>query len=76
MTTAPGVPVQITSPGRSVITFEWKETSDQGEKIMFETAFLRRTLLFSTVETSSSPTSPTSSGVTRWGPKPTKVSKL
>ncbi len=58
------------------MTCEWNETSDQGEKIMFEIVFFLLTSPYTTVATSSPPTSPISSGVTRCGPKLKKVSKL
>ena len=67
ISTAPGVPVEITTPGSSVMPFEWNEIRNHSEKIMFETVFSLLTSSFSTVATSSSPTSPTSSGVTRCG---------
>src|SRR5829696_5423992 len=76
MTTAPGVPVEITSPGSRVMTREWNETSHHGEKIMFETVLLRHTSPFRTVETSRLSRSAISSGVTSSGPKEKKVSKL
>jgi hypothetical protein len=62
--------------GKSVITFEWKETRNHGENVMFETPFSRRVSPFRRVATARVPISPTSSGVTSCGPKPKKVSKL
>ena len=58
------------------MTREWNETSHHGVKVMFETALVRRTSPFRTVETSKASTSAISSGVTSSGPKEKKVSKL
>ena len=76
MATAPGVPVEITSPGSRVMMREWNETSHHGEKVMFETVLVRWTLPLSIVATSRVPASSISSGVTSSGPKEKKVSKL
>jgi hypothetical protein len=66
----------VLSPGRSVITFEWKETRNHGENVMLETTFSRRTSPFQVGATMRFPTSPTSSSVKSCGPKLKKVSKL
>src|SRR3954447_22503994 len=67
ISTAPGVPVEITSPGKRVIIFEWNETSHQGENVMLETVLLCSTSPFNTVATSRDSTSAISSGVTSSG---------
>lgn len=68
-TAAPGVPVEITSPGIRVITREWKDISSSRENIIRETTFSAFTLPFTTVATLSLSGAVSSSRVIRQGPK-------
>jgi len=70
------VPVEIISPGKRVITFEWKETRKYGEKIILETTFSLWTCPLSTVVTLSFVTSSISSVVASTEPKLKNMSKL
>ncbi len=76
MWAAPGVPVEMMSPGSRVMTREWNATSHHGRKVMWETTLRRWTSPLRIVATSSASTSGTSSTVTSSGPKLKKVSKL